>query len=216
MRIHVASRNGTGRISLEAISDIPVLGSGIELRVSRIPGAGRGIYTSRDFEVNEMITTYFGHTFGERQREHMQKEGVGTHCKPLQLKHSYLDGVKVALTGMGAGQLANQGSKSTINCDWIYLDVRGGSKILGLRATRFIHPGEELYVNYGTKFWSEQNIEPNLPPDVVLPATPEEPVDDVMAELASLRTEIAALKEKVDALSEIEKRITARLTSKPK
>jgi hypothetical protein len=170
-RIIVAGRNNVGRIPLSALRKIAVLGDGIELRRSRIDGGGRGLYATRNFEANEVLTLYLGHLFGERQRVHMQEAGVGTHCKPLQLKHSYLDGVKNAFIGMSAAQLVNHGTKPTINCDWIYLDVHPGSgeKVLALRATRYIFPGEELYVNYGSKYWDEQNYQPKSPPDVILP-----------------------------------------------
>ena len=211
-RVIVACRNSTGRIPASSVDLISIIGRGVELRVSRIAGAGRGVYVTRPFQVNEVITLYFGHIFGERQRQHMQSAGIGTHCKPLQLKHSYLDGVKTAFTGMGAGQLVNQGSKSTINCDWVYLDIHPGSgeKLIGLRATRKIYPGEELYVHYGSKYWSEQSYEPTPPPDVILPST-DTGVPDFLnlikalqcdlemfrKEQAELRTEIADLRQEL-------------------
>jgi hypothetical protein len=170
-----SSRASTGRIPRKSLDKIPVLGNGIELRESRISGAGRGLYTTRDFKLNEIITFYVGHLFSEKERIHMQQAGLGTHCKPLQLKHTYLDGVKIAFKGMGAAQLVNHGSKTTVNCDWIYLDVHpgSGSKVIALRATRDVVQGEELYVNYGTKFWNEQQYHPFSPPAVVLPVTTE-------------------------------------------
>ena len=169
-RVFAPSR-GTGRISLSDVRRAPKLGGGIELRESRIPNSGRGVFASRDFKANELVTIYFGHTFGESHRAFMQAAQVGSHCKPLQFKHSYLDGVKVAFHGMPAGQLLNQGSKQTVNCDFANLEIYPGSgeKVLGIRATRNIFPGEELYINYGNKFWSEQGVVPTDPPPVNLP-----------------------------------------------
>ena len=161
----------TGRVTLEALKRAPVLGRGIELRTSRIPNSGRGVYATRDFHTGELVTVYFGHIFGESQRKWMQSENLGSHSKPLQFKHSYLDGVKTALLGMRAGQLLNQGDASSQNCDWILLDVHpsSGEKVLGVRATRYVFPGEELYVSYGKKFWDEQLMFPSPPPPVILP-----------------------------------------------
>jgi len=174
-RVLASSKGMTGRLSKDALQKVSVLGRGIELQESRILGGGRGIYVTRGFALNELITLYVGHIFGERQRLHMQESGIGTHCKPLQVKHSYLDGVKVAFKGMSAAQLVNQGSKTTINCDWAYLDIYPGTgqRVIGIRATRKIFPGEELYVNYGPKFWSEQDYEPTPPPEVILPLITE-------------------------------------------
>lgn len=221
-RIIVAGRSNAGRIPVSALHKIAVLGGGIELRRSRIKGGGRGLYVTRNFEANEVLTLYLGHLFGERQRVHMQEAGVGTHCKPLQLKHSYLDGVKKAFIGMSAAQLVNHGTKSTINCDWIYLDVNPGSgkKVLALRATRYIFPGEELYVNYGSKYWDEQNYQPETPPDVILPKkktgnsrkeitnqpsetlairTPDENIDSI----DGIRYEIETLRESLERIESL-------------
>lgn len=170
-RVFVPTR-GSGRISVKSIRKSPVLGTGIELRESRIPSSGRGVFAARDFLQNELVTLYFGHVFGEAHRIHMQAAQVGSHCKSLQFKHSYLDGVKVAFSGMPAGQLLNQGGKKTVNCDFTNLEIHPGSgeKLVGIRALRDIFPGEELYVNYGLKFWSEQGLVPADPPPVKLPA----------------------------------------------
>lgn len=158
------------RVSDNVLRDIPVIGSGIELRVSRIPNSGRGVFASRDFQKDEIVTLYFGHLFGESERAGMQSLGKGTHCKPLQFKHSYLDGVKTAFVGMHAGQLLNQGDKNTCNCEWIMLEAKSASnRHLAIRATRYIFPGEELYISYGRKFWDEQRMTPISVPPVMLP-----------------------------------------------
>ena len=161
----------TTRISREALSRAHVLGAGLDLRRSRIPDSGRGVFATRDLAENELVTVYFGHMFGEAQKLSMKQSGRGSHCKPLQFKHVYLDGVKTAFRGMGAGQLLNQGDKETCNCDWISLDVYPGSgeRLLAVRATRNVFPGEELYVSYGRKFWDELQTHPNRVPPVILP-----------------------------------------------
>ena len=103
----------------------------------------------------------------------MQKENRGSHCKPLQQKLTYLDGVKPAFPGMDAAQLLNQGGPKTNNCEWVTVDIVpfAGEKALVLRTTRYVYPGEELYVSYGKKFWSEQLADPNEAPAVVFPTS---------------------------------------------
>ena len=167
-RIMVTNR-ATCRIAKSKLEEVPVLGNGIELRKSRIPSGGRGVYASRDFHANELVTLYFGHVFGETERKHMQEMSLGTHCKPLQYKLSYLDGIKEGFLGMPAGQLLNEGGNKLFqNCDWITLEIypSSGEKVVGIRATRHVYEGEELYVSYGSKFWSEQGQVPEEPPPV--------------------------------------------------
>jgi hypothetical protein len=162
----------TCQLTHEEIRRIPVVGKGIELRMSRVPDGGRGVFATRDFAPNELVTLYFGHRFGEAHRKHIQQNNRGTHVKPLQFKHEYLDGIKIALGGMHAGQLLNQGSFSYQNCDWVLIDVRpsSGERLLGIRAIRRIFPGEELYVSYGKKFWDELEMkDPKDPPRVIIP-----------------------------------------------
>lgn len=173
-RVFVTNRP-SGRLLKNLIDQVSVLGRGIELRMSRIPTAGRGVYASRVFQSGELVTLYFGHLFGEAQRKHMQTHGKGSHCKPVQFKLSYLDGVKEGFLGMPAGQLLNEGGKESQNCDWISLEVypSSGEKVIGLRAIRHIYPGEELYVSYGSKYWSEQQGKvPDEPPPVLFELTP--------------------------------------------
>ena len=168
----IVSGSVTRRVTRAQLTSAYVIGCGLELRRSRIPDSGRGVFATQNFLPNELITLYFGHQFGETQRLELQAGSGGSHCKPLQFKHSYLDGVKVGLTGMSCGQLLNQGDKQTVNCDWIVLEYPPAEKALGVRATRFIHPGEELYISYGKKFWDEQSMEPAKVPPVVLPLIP--------------------------------------------
>lgn len=159
----------SGFVQESKLKHIPVLGDGIELRVSRIPNSGRGVFVTRDFHEGEVITLYFGHVFGEQERAWMQYHNMGSHCKPLQYKHSYLDGVKTAFVGMHAGQLLNQGDANTRNCEWITLETKTSKRFVAIRATRYIFPGEELYISYGKKFWDEQLASPTPVPPVQLP-----------------------------------------------
>jgi hypothetical protein len=153
---------------------IPRLGEGIDIRVSRIPDGGRGLYAMRSFLENELITLYSGHRFGEQQRKGMQELGLGTHCKPLEQKLAYLDGVKTAFEGMHVAQFANHGG-SRANASFITIEEIPftGDKVIAIKASRYIFPGEEIYLNYGVKFWSEQNIDPEGAPPVVLPSSSE-------------------------------------------
>ena len=154
------------RVSLDDLGRICTVGNGLEVRISRIPNAGRGVFTNRNFRQGELVTLYFGHAFGEAHRKLLQQEGRGTHAKPVDFKHRYLDGVKTVFNGMHAGQLLNQGTPEACNCDWATLELwsNNAEKVLAIRATRDILAGEELYVSYGKKYWDELEMTPNEVP----------------------------------------------------
>ncbi|EER02765.1 hypothetical protein Pmar_PMAR003238 [Perkinsus marinus ATCC 50983] len=100
-------------------------------------------------------------------------------------KLSYLDGMHSCLMqGMYVGQMLNMGGKGTTfnNCEFHIVDVttNGGSlgrskgvptamKAVVVRATRYIFPGEELYVSYGASFWNKQGVVCLEPPPVHWP-----------------------------------------------
>jgi hypothetical protein len=159
------------RVSRKILEGLSVIGRGLEVRESRIPNSGRGLYAMRDFPEGEIITLYFGHLFGESERKLLQESGRGSHAKPLQFKHMYLDGVKTTFAGMHAGQLVNQGDRASCNCEWKVLELypSSGERVLAIKATRYVHAGEELYISYGKKFWDEQGEQPSDVPEVRLP-----------------------------------------------
>lgn len=169
-RVVLKSARAFVSIPKDCLRKVPALGSGVDVRISRIKDAGRGVYATRVFVQNELVTLYCGHLFGEVHRKWMQIEGLGTHSKPLTQKLAYLDGVKTVFKGMHVGQLVNH-SDSLANCSFVTVDIipYTGERVIALRATRMIHTGEEIYVQYGTKFWAEQQADPDDAPDIVIP-----------------------------------------------
>jgi hypothetical protein len=160
----------SNRVTTEELLTISTVGNGLDVRVSRIPQSGRGVYALRDFAQGEIVTLYFGHPFGDKLRKLLQREGRGTHAKPVDFKHKYLDGVKTVFRGMHVGQLLNQGTPEACNCGWATLENRsnGAEKIPAIRALRKIHAGEELYISYGKKYWEELLISPRKVPPIRL------------------------------------------------
>jgi len=165
-RLYLKTSTGFASMPKHFIDRVSVLGSGLDVRISRIPDSGRGVYATRMFDRHEIITLYCGHVFGEAQRKWLQREGLGTHSKPLTQKLTYLDGVKLALKGMHVGQLVNH-SDVCANSKFVTVDLLPftGERVIALKATRVILTGEEIYVQYGTKFWSEQGATPTQAPD---------------------------------------------------
>ena len=178
-------RNGISRIKvcgdnvslkIDKILAIPTLGEFLDVRISRIPNAGRGLYVMRKFEKDEIITLYCGHTFGVFHRDLMQSgsNGFSSHCKPLDSKYLYCDGLKIPLKGMPAGQFANH-SKASTNATFVSIELNpwNGIKHIALKASRDINAGEEIYIHYGSKFWDEQATDPAEVPEVFDPPAPK-------------------------------------------
>ncbi|KAF4662314.1 hypothetical protein FOZ61_002574 [Perkinsus olseni] len=173
----------------------------LTVRWSRIFGGGRGVFAMKSFYKNEVITLYSGHLFSEAQRHWMKDSfggALSSHCIPLMHKLLYVDGLYACLMkGMYVGQLINMGgSGSTFNnVEFFPIDVSvveprstrsckrtptpsasassiaTGVKMLVVRATRYIYPGEELYGSYGSAFWNKRDCDCREPPPVVLPSS---------------------------------------------
>ncbi|KAF4685783.1 hypothetical protein FOZ60_006098 [Perkinsus olseni] len=177
----------------------------ISIRKSRIPFGGRGVFAEKPFFRHELVSLYWGHMFSEAQRAFMKNQGGGelsTHCIPLMQKLSYLDGMHSCLMkGMYVGQMLNMGGRGSNfnNCEFHIVDVTTNGGRLGrskgvptamkavvVRATRYIFPGEELYVSYGASFWNKQDIVCLEPPPVHWPLALEQivPSEDYSGESA--------------------------------
>ncbi|EER17954.1 hypothetical protein Pmar_PMAR019836 [Perkinsus marinus ATCC 50983] len=171
----------------------------LTVRWSRIFGGGRGVFAMKSFHKNEVITLYSGHLFSEAQRHWMKDNfggALSSHCIPLMHKLIYVDGLFTCLMkGMYVGQLINMGGsgsafnnvefcpievsvvepRSTRNCKRIPASpiatsvTATGVKMLVVKATRYIHPGEELYGSYGSAFWNKRDCDCREPPPVVFP-----------------------------------------------
>lgn len=118
------------------------------IRRSRIPGAGKGLFTKVDIEKGERVTEYKGKL--QRWSEVKDEDGYNAYIFKINSRWAVnaLPAVKTL------GRYAN--------------DARGLSRVEGLRnnseydtegkkvyivATRKIRKGEEVLVDYGAAFW---------------------------------------------------------------
>ena len=120
---------------------LATVGHGVEVALSTIPNAGRGLFASEAFGRGAYITLYDGETITrkealKRRLTHMAgREGV------------VVDGLKEPIRGRGGGSFAN-GTALTRDANASIVAWLG---LLVLRARRDIAAGEEILVSYGRR-----------------------------------------------------------------
>lgn len=126
------------------MSHVGVIGNGIEIRPSSIPSmtaarskhsspvqhpvtldlllacllhadAGMGLFTSRHYAKNELVTEYCGELISHSQARKLREEGKDTHVRALNSFHLCIDGIKVPQQGLGGASFANDARDLTKN-----------------------------------------------------------------------------------------------------
>lgn len=130
---------------------MPLLDRWLVIRKSRIPGAGKGLFTRTDIPKGTRITEYKGRLCRWRDIKHT--DGTNTYLMRVS-RTMAIDAKPLTKT---FGRYAN--------------DARGQSRITGLtnnaeyvsegnkcfiEARRKINAGEEILVGYGAEFWKLQ------------------------------------------------------------
>jgi hypothetical protein len=162
-------------------------GTNLAIAPSTIPNAGNGLFARRDFAANERITIYEGEiiTYTEAVARRARKEA--THLRAHIQREYAIDGLKLSdgtpitdpitqVVGIGGGAFANdnKGGEANAEFDWVdspaneaifkqimafssYARLDPKERITFLRATRAIKAGEEIFIDYGEDYWSEQS-----------------------------------------------------------
>ncbi len=150
-------------------------GEGVYLTQSSIPNAGFGLFVSEPIKKGEPITAYTGFAIPYKAALQLRQRGEDTHIRTLFSMRWALDGLRNPTTGerfqdpqnelvgQGLAAFSNDGGKearnnaefdyvdSGTNCDAFSPDPT--TRLLFLRATRPIEPGEEVFVSYGQDYW---------------------------------------------------------------
>ena len=128
------------------------IGDGLEVKASRIPGAGHGLFATTDFLRNDVITLYEGEWISRKKAG----DRSATHSRSIY-RDLVIDGLKVPEIGRGGGSFINDPRTTSmynavlVSVDHPEIKNRKISKAVGVyvRATKWIRPGDEIYVNYG-------------------------------------------------------------------
>lgn len=157
------------------------LGNGLETRESTIPGAGLGLFATRDFADGEVITSYYGQIISykeARTRPH-------SHIRSLYTMRTAIDGrfmrdgtpitdPATQLQGLGAASLCNDTRTGNDNALFVVMhsaenlqkfesfQKNGNWKLDPEQSDVFIFAdgpiseGQEIFVSYGKDYWKRQ------------------------------------------------------------
>ena len=124
---------------------------------SRIPGAGKGLFTKREFKRGEFIMDVTGPrlTVAEVETSHADSDYL------LELNDESGDCIEVT----GYARYANDAEGLTV-----IPGVRNNSEFCSdedncmfMRATRNIKAGTEIFTSYGENYWAESRVESASP-----------------------------------------------------
>jgi hypothetical protein len=122
--------------------------SGLRIRPSTIPGAGRGLFTTRPFMAGELVTHYTGDLADTPETRAL----VAPSHYVASVTHDRL--VDAARTNTEPGRMINSPAASGrgTNCTWSVYPR--GSNHIRITASEDIPTGTELFVGYGPQYWA--------------------------------------------------------------
>lgn len=170
-----------GRIT-DIKRDVATIGNGVEVGESGIKEAGYGLFASRVFEKNEIITYYDGAVAPFIEPSEIQPE-FKSHARKLNEFYTIfgdytVDGVKLDLSdpiqramldGTGGASRANAQigvCAGRNNADWLTVRSETNRKnpfkenpfdiVVLIYAKKRIEPGEEIFISYGDDYWTNR------------------------------------------------------------
>ena len=120
------------------------IGYGVDVMKSTITRAGRGLFATRDFKTNEIITEYAGCTkydkfqaAGCEVQTHMVRVSAAYNCQLGQ--DMYVDGDRTLVTGRRGGSFSNHSKKA--NAELLHVTVNYSCKhaLQSLEIVRSLH-----------------------------------------------------------------------------
>jgi len=155
-----------------------VVGNGVEVKPSQIVNGGNGLFASKSFNKNELITAYEGEEIDRATADQLRKEGKDTHIKSISAFHQLVNGFKdpKEAAGKGGGSFANttKGTQFEQNAEIVRkTNKKTGLDQLYVKALKDIQPGEEVFVDYGKDYWDVER-QPETPSKQNEPEKPED------------------------------------------
>lgn len=143
-----------------------VIGDGIDIRNSKLPNAGRGLFVTRRYAAGDPVTEYDGEVISHHEAAQRQQLGEGTHIATLESRHTAVDGRGLTANdkGRGGGSFANDGRDLyKANVFFLKDDMKRFQEGTGrtglvtsarlfLVAKRTLEKDEEVYVSYGNGY----------------------------------------------------------------
>ncbi len=121
----------------------------VELKPSKIAGAGTGLFAKKKIKKGDFICWYFGVLIGKDMTENEYYDSDYLLTNPhLQ---NYVIDAEDPLSCFGRYANDSLSLRKTNSKFQYYTNTQSA----GLEATKDIKKGEEIYVSYGTEFWRE-------------------------------------------------------------
>lgn len=82
---------------------------------------GNGLYASRPFQRNNIITEYVGQIISHRTATQLRAEGNASHIRVLDGQHTAIDGIRIPVATVGGASFANHRDSNDIECNAIFV-----------------------------------------------------------------------------------------------
>lgn len=137
--------------------DLASVGHGLRIAPSSIPGAGLGLYVTRNYKRGDFITWYEGAALTRREALERRSAGTDSHIirgSTSTFHGSYIDGIHASdlRDGQGGGSACNDGAHS-LNQETAYFVFADMPDGVFVRASRDLTAGDEVLVGYGRDYW---------------------------------------------------------------
>lgn len=122
----------------------------LDIRKSRIPNAGNGLFALAAFAAGDFITEYGGAVTTHKALDDL----YGNHTAPYAVcvicdEQQGTEHIEDAACHRGIGSISNHGSAAEANAEYAWCPMR---KCVILRAIRNIANGDEILCNYGDAY----------------------------------------------------------------
>jgi SET domain-containing protein len=134
----------------------------VEVKTSTIAGAGKGLFARQHFKRGDIITLYSGKVLTDADP---WPYGDDLYVVRLGLR-KYLDGhERFTLDKKRHLGLRINHSPKNKNARFSYLAsrIKNPARIVEIKATRRIAPGEEIFLDYGPEYFKNLERRPNDP-----------------------------------------------------
>ena len=126
---------------------------GVEVRQSRIPNSGDGLFAARNFAAGEILGEYRGRVLSLLQATRLEDRSYLMGGFGL---NAHVD-ARFALDAPGR-YVNDNFDKTMLNAEFVKDKAAKRASLVALRAIR---RGEELYASYGESYWTSRGIDPH-------------------------------------------------------
>eukprot|EP00921_Rhytidocystis_pertsovi_P014472 GHVQ01023414.1.p1 GENE.GHVQ01023414.1~~GHVQ01023414.1.p1 ORF type:complete len:839 (+),score=137.58 GHVQ01023414.1:277-2517(+) len=136
--------------------------------------AGLGLFTTRTFNRNEIVTEFVGWTIDREEALRLRQKREASHIVKVWGLQEYIYGMTDVLAFSGGGSFANDGSSDLGGPGnnvifFPFYDCGKGKHRLFLKALRDLEASEEILVAYNRDYWvdvGEEDGHDRLPPKI--------------------------------------------------